>query len=180
MTNPEPIAGSALVRWATLWANLLGWNVYHDDDPEVVVAPSFPHEGTGMLFIPVPEGKTAKNRMHLDVAPDEGTRDEAVERAPEAGSTITGDHRKDDRTGLVTLADPEGNEFCIERGAAEPGPRTSVAYRIGCQPRRGCARCPFSRPARGPRSSARPCATRRRRSRACGPRRALRAAPRPS
>ncbi len=115
----------------TFWANLLGWNVYYDDDPEVVVAPSFPHPGMGMLFIPVPEGKTAKNRLHLDVAPDEGTRDEAVDRALEAGATITGDHRKDDGTGWVTLADPEGNEFCIERGVAERGPRTSVAYRIG-------------------------------------------------
>lgn len=115
----------------TFWANLLGWNVYYDDDPEVVVAPSFPHQGMGMLFIPVPEGKSAKNRMHLDIAPDEGTRDEAVDRALEAGATITGDRRKDDGTGWVTLADPEGNEFCIERGVAERGPRTSVAYRIG-------------------------------------------------
>ena len=56
-----------------------GWNVYYDDDPEVVVAPSYPNDGTGLLFIPVPEGKTAKNRLHLDLRHDTLTRDEAVD-----------------------------------------------------------------------------------------------------
>ena len=59
------------------------------------------------------------------------TRDEAVERALAAGAAILGDHRKEDGTGWVTLTDPEGNEFCIERGEAERGPRASAAYRIG-------------------------------------------------
>jgi hypothetical protein len=36
------------------WSELLGWNVYYDDDPEVVVAASFPSSGLGLLFIPVP------------------------------------------------------------------------------------------------------------------------------
>ena len=72
-----------------------------------------------MLFIPVPEGKTAKNRMHLDLRPTDCTRDEQVEKALALGATLLGDHRKDDGTGWVTLADPEGNEFCIERSAAE-------------------------------------------------------------
>ena len=116
---------------ATFWAGLLGWNVFYDDDPEVVVAPSYPNPGMGLLFIPVPEGKTAKNRVHLDVAPDEGTRDEAVERALAAGATVLADHRKENGEGWVTMTDPEGNEFCIERGAAERGPRASAAYRIG-------------------------------------------------
>ncbi|CAN7591164.1 VOC family protein [Terrabacter sp. LjRoot27] len=116
---------------AAFWAGLLGWNVYYDDDPEVVVAPSFPSPGMGLLFIPVPEGKTAKNRVHLDVAPDAGTRDEAVERALAAGATVLEDHRKEGGDGWVTMTDPEGNEFCIERGAEERGPRESAAYRIG-------------------------------------------------
>lgn len=116
---------------ATFWAGLLGWNVYYDDDPEVVVAPSFPYAGTGLLFIPVPEGKTAKNRVHLDLEPDDSTRDEAVERAVAAGATVIGDHRTAEGTGWVTLSDPEGNELCIERGSAERGPRPPAAYRIG-------------------------------------------------
>ncbi|KRC92808.1 glyoxalase [Terrabacter sp. Root85] len=116
---------------ATFWADLLGWNVFYDDDPEVVVAPSFPHPGMGLLFIPVPEGKTAKNRIHLDLEPDEGTRDDAVERALAAGAALLADHRKEDGTGWVTMTDPEGNEFCIERGEAERGLRASATYRIG-------------------------------------------------
>ena len=118
-------------RLATFWSTLTGWNVYYDDDPEVVLAPSFPHDGTGMLFIPVPEGKTAKNRLHLDLSPEEGTRDEMVERAVAAGATVIGDHRKDDGSGWVTLTDPEGNEFCIERGVAEGGTPEPRAFRIG-------------------------------------------------
>ncbi len=112
---------------AGFWSALTGWNVYYDDDPEVVLAPSFPYDGTGMLFIPVPEGKTAKNRLHLDLSPERGTRDEMVDTAVAAGATVVGDHRGADGTGWVTLADPEGNEFCIERGESErgaPGPRS--------------------------------------------------------
>ena len=116
---------------AGFWSVLTGWNVYYDDDPEVVLAPSFPYDGTGMLFIPVPEGKSAKNRMHLDLSPESGSRDELVEVAVANGATIVGDHRKEDGTGWVTLTDPEGNEFCIERGRAEIGPRPPRHFRIG-------------------------------------------------
>jgi predicted enzyme related to lactoylglutathione lyase len=118
-------------RLATFWSTLTGWNVYYDDDPEVVLAPSFPHEATGMLFIPVPEGKTAKNRLHLDLSPEQGTRDEMVERAVAAGASVIGDHRTDDGSGWVTLTDPEGNEFCIERGVAERGAPEPRSFRIG-------------------------------------------------
>ena len=116
---------------ATFWSTVTGWNVYYDDDPEVVVAPSFPYAGTGFLFIPVPEGKTAKNRVHLDLSPDDGTRDELVETAVAAGASLVGDHRNEDGSGWVTLTDPEGNEFCVERGAAEVGPRPPRQFRLG-------------------------------------------------
>jgi catechol 2,3-dioxygenase-like lactoylglutathione lyase family enzyme len=116
---------------ATFWSGVTGWNVYYDDDPEVVVAPSFPTPGTGLLFIPVPEGKTAKNRIHLDLEPETMTRDEAVAAAVAAGATVAGDHRREDGAGWVTLLDPEGNEFCIERSASEVGPRPPREFRIG-------------------------------------------------
>lgn len=116
---------------ATFWSTLTGWNVYYDDDPEVVVAPSFPHDGTGLLFIPVPEGKTAKNRVHLDLSPQEGTRDELVDVAVAAGATVVGDHRGADGSGWVTLTDPEGNEFCIERSAQERGRPAPRQIRVG-------------------------------------------------
>ncbi len=115
---------------ATFWSRVTGWHVYYDDDPEVVVAPSYPYDGTGLLFIPVPEAKTAKNRLHLDLQPESSTRDEAVEVALAAGARVIGDHRRDDGSGWVTLEDPEGNEFCFERSAQEQGDRRPTAFRI--------------------------------------------------
>src|SRR5436190_23103742 len=106
---------------ARFWADVLGWNVYHDDDPEVLVAPSFPPPGPGptMLFIPVPEPRTVKNRVHVDLQPSDRTRDEEVERLIELGATVVEDHREPDGTGWVWMADPEGNDLCLERSAAE-------------------------------------------------------------
>src|SRR4051812_16593285 len=106
---------------ARFWAEALGWNVYHDDDPEVLVAPTFPLRGDGptMLFIPVPEGRTVKNRVHVDLQPTDRTRDEEVARLLELGAAVVEDHRTDDGLGWVWLADPEGNDFCVERGVDE-------------------------------------------------------------
>jgi hypothetical protein len=115
---------------ATFWQALTGWNVYYDDDPEVVLAPAYPNPGLGMLFIPVPEGKSAKNRLHLDLSPETGTRDAMVDAAVAAGATIVGDHRGEDGLGWVTLADPEGNEFCIERGVEERGTPAPRSFKI--------------------------------------------------
>ena len=115
---------------AEFWSAMLGWNIYYDDDPEVVVAPHFPYDGLGLLFIPVPEGKTAKNRLHLDLEPTDCTRDEQVEKALALGATIIGDHRQPDGPGWVTMADLEGNEFCIERAGSERV-RRPAAYRLG-------------------------------------------------
>jgi catechol 2,3-dioxygenase-like lactoylglutathione lyase family enzyme len=117
---------------AGFWAEVLGWHVYFDDDPEVVLAPSFPHPGPGptLLFIPVPEGRTVKNRVHLDVMPTDRTRDEEVARLLELGASVVSDHRTEDGAGWVWLADPEGNDFCVERSTAERGPATSRRYRV--------------------------------------------------
>ncbi|MFD0593144.1 VOC family protein [Catellatospora coxensis] len=69
------------------------------------------------------EPRTGHHRMHLDLMPTVGTRNEEVERLLGLGATLVGDHRKPDGTGWVVLADPEGNEFCVERSPAE---RTSA------------------------------------------------------
>ena len=53
-----------------------------------------------------------------------------MSRAVELGATVTGDFRNEDGSGWVTLTDPEGNEFCIERSQAERSSRPA-AYRIG-------------------------------------------------
>jgi predicted enzyme related to lactoylglutathione lyase len=115
---------------ASFWSQLTGWHLYYDDDPEVVVAPSYPYAGTGLLFIPVPEGKSAKNRVHLDLVPDSMTRDQAVVAALAAGASIVADHRQEGGAGWVTLADPEGNEFCLERSLREQGQRPPTAFRL--------------------------------------------------
>ncbi|GGP13702.1 VOC family protein [Nonomuraea glycinis] len=75
-----------------------------------------------VLFIRVPEAKTTKNRVHLDVNGTEGrTRDQEVERLLGLGATIFGDHRTAEGAGWVTMLDPEGNEFCVCRSEAERG-----------------------------------------------------------
>ena len=115
---------------ARFWATLTGWHVFHDDDPEVLVAPYYPYDGTGLLFIPVPEGKSAKNRLHLDLKPTDLTRDEQVEQALRAGATVVDDRREPSGAGWVVLADPEGNELCILRSDAEREPAPQ-AFRLG-------------------------------------------------
>jgi len=51
--------------------------------------------------------------------PTDRTRDEEVARLLRLGATLVADRRQPDGTGWVVLADPEGNEFCVERSAAE-------------------------------------------------------------
>ena len=78
-----------------------------------------PDGGHPLLFIEVPEDKQVKNRIHLDLRPSAGTRDEELARLLELGARQVDDCRHDDGTGWVVLADPEGNEFCILRGEAD-------------------------------------------------------------
>jgi catechol 2,3-dioxygenase-like lactoylglutathione lyase family enzyme len=66
-----------------------------------------------LLFITVPDHKKLKNRVHLDLRPEDGTREQEVERLLSLGATHVADHRRPNGSGWITLADPEGNEFCI-------------------------------------------------------------------
>ena len=75
--------------------------------------------GPRLYFQKVPEPKTAKNRVHLDLRPTDRTREEEVERVLALGATQVADRRTPDGGGWVVLADPEGNEFCILRSDAE-------------------------------------------------------------
>jgi predicted enzyme related to lactoylglutathione lyase len=104
------------------WSRVVGWKENPDDpnEPEHTHCWIGPGDGSaGLLFVNVPESKTLKNRVHLDVQPVDGTRDEEVERLLGLGATIFADHRRPDGRGFVVMADPEGNEFCVERSAAE-------------------------------------------------------------
>ena len=107
---------------AVFWAGVLGFG----EDPEQPDAPGdeecmiFSPDGSQrLLFIEVPETKQVKNRLHLDLMPATGTRDEELARLLTLGASIKDDLRQPDGTGWVVLADPEGNEFCILRSDAE-------------------------------------------------------------
>jgi hypothetical protein len=110
-------------RQALFWSEVTGWqedpdDPNHPDDPEGRIVST---HGINLLFIPVPEGKVVKNRVHLDLWPTERTRDEEVTRLLGIGARLFEDHREPDGTGFVVLTDPEGNEFCVERSAKERG-----------------------------------------------------------
>lgn len=111
---------------AQFWSALTGWPVDEENAPgdaKCLVAPVLPEPPSasvpGMLFIQVPEAKTVKNRIHLDLAPADRTRDEEVARLSALGASVIADYRTAEGLGWVVMADPEGNEFCIERSDAE-------------------------------------------------------------
>ena len=104
------------------WAEVLGFS----EDPEDPNLPGHeecmifsPDGRTRILFIEVPEEKSVKNRVHFDLCPTDGTREEEVERLLAHGATQVADRRNSDGRGWVTMADPEGNEFCVLRSDAE-------------------------------------------------------------
>ena len=106
---------------AGFWSQVLGYPRHPDDfpgDPEAILVPP---DGLGpnVFFQQVPEGKAVKNRLHLCLQPVDRTRDEEVERLLGIGARQVDDRRKPDGAGWVVLADPEGNEFCVLRSAAE-------------------------------------------------------------
>lgn len=106
-------------RW---WAEVLDYAEDPDDpnqagDEECLIVSA--DGAVRLLFIDVPDTKTVKNRLHLDLRPVTGTRDEELARLLDLGATEVADRRLPDGRGWVVLADPEGNEFCILRSQAE-------------------------------------------------------------
>ncbi len=108
-------------RLAAFWAAALGGEaVVVEDNPGdfemTVTAP-----GIALLFVPVPRPKPedVKNRVHLDLQPQDRSRDAEVRRLLELGARLVDDRREPDGTGWCVLSDVEGNEFCVERSAAE-------------------------------------------------------------
>ncbi|TCN34812.1 hypothetical protein EV644_11861 [Kribbella orskensis] len=93
----------AQARW---WAGVLGVEVANNSGKpwywlENVPGLPFPY----WVFVPVPEPKTVKNRIHWDVTADD------LQPVLDAGATLL--RRKDDEIGWQVCADPEGNEFCV-------------------------------------------------------------------
>jgi len=111
---------AALGRW---WADVLDWKIAYEAPDELVIVPQraldptrnipVDEQGPGLVFVPVPEVKVTKNRLHIDLAP-RADDDQAAEvaRLEKLGATRVHVGQPSD-VRWVVLADPEGNEFCV-------------------------------------------------------------------
>ena len=104
-------------RLARFWSGLLGWEIADETPDEVDVWPagySYPDPAAvPVVFIPVPEQKTGKNRVHLDLASHSAAHQaELVTRARDLGGAPVDIGQGD--VPWAVMADPgEGNEFCV-------------------------------------------------------------------
>jgi hypothetical protein len=108
---------------ARFWCAVLDYEVQEDEDGVVTIGSPLVPEGKNrpgpvppaLTFARVPEGKVVKNRVHIDVNPTDREQDDEVGRLLGLGAR----HADVGQTGdvsWVTLADPEGNEFCVLAG----------------------------------------------------------------
>ncbi len=109
---------------AEFWAKALGYVMepgYQDPHGASIVDPD--GKGPAIGFLKVPEGKTAKNRMHIDIRVAGEPPWEMVEREQRirvkaaellaAGATFVREEFYGEDLGHVVMLDPEGNEFCV-------------------------------------------------------------------
>jgi hypothetical protein len=101
---------------AAFWQEALGWRRTHEEDGEVVLEPlaGSPEDGVvpDLLILKVPETKAGKNRLHLDLRPDDQAAE--VDRLLGLGARRADVGQGEEGTWVV-MADPEGNEFCVLR-----------------------------------------------------------------
>jgi predicted enzyme related to lactoylglutathione lyase len=93
---------------ALFWQRVLGGDVVVQSDEWVAVTPP---SGITVSFQRVPEPKTVKNRVHLDVMVDD--YHEAATKAEAFGAHRVGAPQVDELGGFQVMHDPEGNEFCF-------------------------------------------------------------------
>ena len=103
-------------RLARFWAAALRWEVADEEPDEVDVWPpgfSYPDSSAlPLVFVPVQEPKTGKNRVHLDLATESARHQAAeVERLLAPGAAPADIGQGD--VPWTVLAEPEGNEFCV-------------------------------------------------------------------
>ena len=110
---------------AAFWARALGYvaeSGYDDPDGASIVDPD--GRGPAIGFLRVPEGKTAKNRMHIDIRVageppwDMAERErlirvKVIELVRDGARAVREELCDDDHLGHVVMLDPEGNEFCV-------------------------------------------------------------------
>jgi predicted enzyme related to lactoylglutathione lyase len=107
---------SALARF---WAAVLDYRISCEEPDEVEIVAD-EQTAPGLVFVPVPDDKQVKNRLHIDLNPDDQQAE--VDRVIGLGArrVEVGQSRASDVTWVV-LADPEGNEFCILSARPQPG-----------------------------------------------------------
>jgi predicted enzyme related to lactoylglutathione lyase len=103
-----------LARW---WAEVLGYHITLEE-PELVAIAGDAQSHPGIAFVPVPDAKTIKNRLHIDLAPDDQAAE--IERLVDMGARHV-DIGQPGAAGWTVLADPEGNEFCLLRSRKPAG-----------------------------------------------------------
>ncbi|WP_426563693.1 VOC family protein [Angustibacter sp. McL0619] len=96
------------LRVGAFWAAALGSDLDEESTAERAFVEPAGWGGPSLWFVAVPEPKAAKNRMHFDLRAPESVPDE-VQRLTALGATVLRDGDE-----LVVMADPEGNEFCVE------------------------------------------------------------------
>ncbi|GAA2255640.1 VOC family protein [Streptomyces amakusaensis] len=104
-------------RLVRFWAALLGGEPV-DRGPDWSFVD--PPEGPRLAFQRVPEGKTVKNRVHLDLDAEAGDVERAAETAVGLGASRVGPVTPDSQGRFQVLQDPEGNEFCFVESPPDP------------------------------------------------------------
>jgi catechol-2,3-dioxygenase len=109
-------------RMAEFWTQVLDYRITEEEDSFISLASS-DGDGPPMYILPVPEAKSVKNRLHLDLHAVDCTQEEEVERLLAVGAGRA-DVAQGQGPGVtwVVLADPEGNEFCILASSSSSGP----------------------------------------------------------
>jgi hypothetical protein len=104
---------TAPARTASFWESALGWRRTWEAEDQVCLEPpeGSPEEGIvpDLVFLKVPEGKTVKNRLHLDLRPADQSAEVARLEALGARQVNSGAGN----VSWVTMADPDGNEFDV-------------------------------------------------------------------
>jgi predicted enzyme related to lactoylglutathione lyase len=96
----------------SFWERALGYRRTLEDDTESVLVAPGGISANDLLILRVPDRKQVKNRLHLDLRPDD--QDAEVQRLESLGATRVNIGQAGD-VSWVVMADPEGNEFCVLR-----------------------------------------------------------------
>lgn len=111
------MGGHALARF---WYEILGYEMQEEEDEAAVIGPPSMPEGRNrsgpvpprLTFLRVPEGKTVKNRLHIDINPTDRDQNEEVRRLVDLGARHV-DVGQGGKESWVVLAGPEGSECCV-------------------------------------------------------------------